>query len=268
MPRVDVNYGRFLAVCLPPSSVLTLRYNHTLSQTFPSNMMSENDFGDQHYIDCRGGMLFPLRAECVPATPVGTRRNSANTDTKRLTATKKRASNPSTPVSELQIFASASYWHVRKCVALNPTTPEFLLETLAVDDSPVVRKAVASRSDASVWILELVFRSSIQHAPNGEVGFEKIAVLSVLNHPRTPPDILQDVVVLHVNYNITSPLLNAAIAHPHRNLRLLRELARNSNRYIRLAVAKYAQRVDVLHLLLQDTDNQVHRIAAERLRNL
>ena len=230
-------------------------------------MMSENDFGDA-YIDCGNGMLFPLRAECVPATPVGNERNSEKCSNERFAATKKRASNPDTPVSELQILACATNWHVRKCVALNPATPEFLLETLAVDDAPVVRKAVASRSDASVWILELVFRSSILHLPNGEVGFERIAVLSVLNHPQTPRGILQDVIQLHVYYNNASPLLNAAIAHPNTNFRLLRELVRNSNRYIRLAVAKYVQRVDVLHMLLQDTDNQIHRIAAERLRNL
>jgi len=86
--------------------------------------VSNNNSNDQ-YIDCGNGMLFPRRAECMPATPVGTRRNSANTDTKRFAATKKRALNPDTPVSELQILASATNCHVRKCVALNPARLNF-----------------------------------------------------------------------------------------------------------------------------------------------
>jgi hypothetical protein len=221
--------------------------------------MSDDHFPNDRYIDCGNGMLFPLCAEVVAPLkqPVSAKPLPYR---ERLAAAKI-----TTSISELQKFASDKTDLIRKAVAENPATPDFLLEILAVDNSAVVRKAIVARSDVTAWLLNMVFRSSMEQNSTNGVCLDEQVVLEIVRHPQTPLAILEDVTQQYVMRGHASPLLIAVISHPKVTNNLLHKLLQSPIRQIRLAVARHAKNLWLLQDLLSDSDEQVRRIAAERL---
>jgi hypothetical protein len=135
-----------------------------------------------------------------------------------------------------------------------------------MDDSTAVRKAIIARSDINPWILEIIFRSSMEYDAADGFCMDEQVVLEIVRHLQTPLSILEDVAVRHLIHDQTGPQLSAIISHQNVTDRLLRKIASSPNRYIRLDVAKHAKNLWVLQDLESDKDEEVRKTATERLR--
>jgi hypothetical protein len=243
-----------------------------------TNDNSKDDFldddTDKKYIDLGDGMIFPLCAESVPPQRKNAHHLKFHTPeqlsplSERKIAYRERiaAAKIATSVSELQKFASGSTVLVRKSVAANPATPVFIQEILSMDDSVAVRRAIIARTDVSVWILELIYRSSMEFDANDGFCLDEQVVLEILRHSQTPVTILEDVAARHLIHGQTSPLLIAIITHPNVTDKILRKIASSPNQSIRLTLAKHVKNRWLLQDLSSDSDEQVRQIALKRLR--